>query len=394
MRKSLLGAIAAALFAVIPVHAKEALVFSVNLGDSEAMNHYDTSQTYQALTTYLSNATGIPIKLVVGQNATTELQRTRTGFYSIVLGPAHIVGSAIRYGYEPVAKVPGTTKTVFVASRSANIARLDQARGKRLGLPSQDSLATYLAQGELNAAGIQPKAFFRQVTHARYQDSALFALNIGQTDMVAVDEGVAKKWLASNAGVIVAESQPVPGLSIAINSKIPKAQQDKIRAALLNPRPGAQNAVLAQLRIAGFEPARREEYQYVSTLGYFTPKLLPGATVVTAQEAKALMEKGALMVDTRVENEFKEGHIPGAVNIPYKEKSAKEVAFDAKLDSWDMSKLPADKNAPIILQCNGAECWKSYKSSKLALDDKRTNVYWFRGGLPEWKEAGLPVVRN
>ena len=370
-------------------YAVESLVFSVNVADSEVINNYDTQQTYQALTNYLSSATGIPIKLVVGQNATNELQRTRTGFYALILGPAHVIGSALKHGYEPIAKFPGSNKVAFVASKASNITRLDQAKGKRLGLPAQDSLATYLAKGELNAAGFQAKSFFKSVTYAHYQDSALFSLGINQVDLVAVDEGAAKKWLASNPGVIMAESPSVPAQSFAINSKIPKAQQDKLRAALLQPHPGAQAAVLSLLRIAKFEPAKREEYQYVSTLGYFTPKLLNGVTVVSAKEAKALLDKGVALYDTRVEHEYKEGHIKGAISLPYKENSAKEVDFDATLDNWDVAQLPKDKNTPLIFACNGPECWKSYKSAKVLLDNKYTRIYWFRGGFPEWKEAGF-----
>jgi rhodanese-related sulfurtransferase len=187
----------------------------------------------------------------------------------------------------------------------------------------------------------------------------------------------------------VAESQSVPALSFAINSKIPKAQQDKLRTALLQPRAGTQTSALNLLHITKFEPAQRDEYQYVSTLGYFTPKSLEGVTMVNAQEAKALLSSGVALYDTRVENEYKEGHIKGAVSLPYKENSAKEVDFDALLDKWDVTQLPKDKNAKLVFACNGPECWKSYKSAKVALDNKYTHVYWFRGGFPEWRDAGF-----
>lgn len=369
--------------------AADGLVFSVNVADTEESNNFDTQQTYQALATYLTRSTGIPIKLVVGQNATNELQRTRTGFYGLILAPAHVIGSALKHGYEPIAKFPGQNKVVFVAAKATKLTRLDQARGVRLGLPGQDSLATYLAQGELNAAGIQAQSYFKSVKYARYQDSALFSLGIAQLDLVAVDEAVAKKWLATNPGVIIAESQAVPAQTIAINSKIPKVQQDKIRAALLHPQGEALAPILQRLRIAGFQPAQTDEFKYVSTLGYFTPKLLPGATVVNAAQVRKLIEQGVPLYDTRVAHEYQEGHIKGAISLPYKENSSKTVNFDSTLDSWDIAQLPKDKNAPVIFACNGPECWKSYKSAKVALDAKYTKVYWFRGGFPEWKEAGF-----
>ncbi len=122
-----------------------------------------------------------------------------------------------------------------------------------------------------------------------------------------------------------------------------------------------------------------------------TPASLAGATVVDADKAKSLMESGAVLFDTRVAGEYAEAHIKGAVSVPYKEKSAKSVDFDASQDKFDLSKLPADKNAPIITQCNGPECWKSYKSAVAAIKAGYKHVYWFRTGIPEWKAKGYPV---
>lgn len=122
-----------------------------------------------------------------------------------------------------------------------------------------------------------------------------------------------------------------------------------------------------------------------------TPATLAGVTVVSATEAREMMRRGVLMVDTRVAHEYVEQHIQGAVNIPYKEKSAKSPDFDARLDNFNLSRLPRDKSTPVIFYCNAGECWKSYKASKLARQAGYTRVHWLRGGIPEWKAQGLPV---
>lgn len=122
-----------------------------------------------------------------------------------------------------------------------------------------------------------------------------------------------------------------------------------------------------------------------------TPTTLAGATVVSAEQAKKMMEGGAPIIDTRVANEYAEAHIKGAKSVPYKEKSPKDVAFDPKEDRFDLARLPADKNAPIIFYCNGPECWKSYKASKVAAEAGWRRVQWLRGGIPEWKARGFAV---
>ena len=122
-----------------------------------------------------------------------------------------------------------------------------------------------------------------------------------------------------------------------------------------------------------------------------TPESIPGVTVVTAEQAKSMVEKGMMIVDTRVANEYVEQHVKGAVNIPYKEKSEKSVNYDPSVDSFDTGMLPADKGTPMIMYCNAGECWKSYKASKAAVKAGYRNIYWLRGGIPEWKAKGFPV---
>lgn len=122
-----------------------------------------------------------------------------------------------------------------------------------------------------------------------------------------------------------------------------------------------------------------------------TPTSLNGATVADAAKVKSLMDGGAPVIDTRVANEYAEAHIKGAKSVPYKEKSAKAADFDASADSFDLAKASGDKSAPVVFYCNGAECWKSYKASAMAVKAGYTKVYWFRGGFPEWKAKGLPI---
>lgn len=126
-------------------------------------------------------------------------------------------------------------------------------------------------------------------------------------------------------------------------------------------------------------------------LGGDTPTTLTGANLVNADKAKQLIDSGTPVFDVRVANEFADSHVKGAVNVTYKEKSAKAPDFNAVDDSFDLSKLPADKNAMVIFYCNGPECWKSYKASKTAALAGYKKVQWFRGGFPEWKSKGYPV---
>lgn len=122
-----------------------------------------------------------------------------------------------------------------------------------------------------------------------------------------------------------------------------------------------------------------------------TPATLAGVKVVGAEEVKKLLDAGVPVIDTRVAAEYAEKTIKGAKSVPYKEKSAKEPGFDASKDEFDLSRLPADKGAPVVMFCNAGECWKSYKASAVAVKAGWTKAHWFRGGMPEWTAKGLPT---
>ena len=122
-----------------------------------------------------------------------------------------------------------------------------------------------------------------------------------------------------------------------------------------------------------------------------TPATLAGTKVVSAAEVRKMQDGGTPVIDTRVAAEYAEKTIKGAKSVPYKEKSAKDVGFDASQDQFDLTKLPADKGAPLVLFCNAGECWKSYKAAATAVKAGYSKVYWFRGGVPEWVAAGLPT---
>ncbi|MEO7402573.1 MAG: rhodanese-like domain-containing protein [Burkholderiales bacterium] len=122
-----------------------------------------------------------------------------------------------------------------------------------------------------------------------------------------------------------------------------------------------------------------------------TPATLDGVKVVQALDVKQHLDAGVPIIDTRAAAEYAESHIKGARSVPYREKSAKSADFDAAQDSFDLTKLPADKSKPVVFYCNAGECWKSYKASKVALAAGYKQVLWFRGGIPEWKSKGMAV---
>jgi rhodanese-related sulfurtransferase len=89
----------------------------------------------------------------------------------------------------------------------------------------------------------------------------------------------------------------------------------------------------------------------------------------------------AVFVDARSAAEYAEGHIAGALNLP----------FDDVFKKPDLVKGLADRGLPIVCYCGGGDCDLSRNLAFSFLDAGRKRVLVFLGGLPEWKDAALPV---
>ena len=92
---------------------------------------------------------------------------------------------------------------------------------------------------------------------------------------------------------------------------------------------------------------------------------------ITAEQAKEIMDsqEGYIILDTRTQEEYDEGHIPGAIVISHDEIKQKAES------------VLTDKNQLILVYC------RSGRRSKLAAEDLvalgYTNIKEF-GGIIDW----------
>jgi rhodanese-related sulfurtransferase len=92
------------------------------------------------------------------------------------------------------------------------------------------------------------------------------------------------------------------------------------------------------------------------------------------------MNGGAVLVDLRAANQFKDGHIAGARNLP-----ADQLAADPKA----IGKLAAKT---VVLYCgDGATTAAAQRTLERA---GVKDVFSLRGGLAAWSQENLPVVKG
>ncbi len=115
-------------------------------------------------------------------------------------------------------------------------------------------------------------------------------------------------------------------------------------------------------------------------LGYEIRQRGAMAFAVAPSEAIRLMNSGAALVDLRPANQFKDGHIAGARNLP-----GDQIGADPK----SLEKLAA---RTVVLYCDdGATTGAAQRTLTRA---GARNVFSLRGGLSAWKQENLPVVKG
>jgi len=105
-------------------------------------------------------------------------------------------------------------------------------------------------------------------------------------------------------------------------------------------------------------------------------------SLVSLEQAYALFLKGeAIFVDTREEEEYDEGHIAGAINLP----------FEFWDDYWADVEPVLNPDTEIVAYCGGFDCELSLFAARELKNLGYKKSYIFFGGWPQWVEAGLPT---
>lgn len=99
--------------------------------------------------------------------------------------------------------------------------------------------------------------------------------------------------------------------------------------------------------------------------------------------AYKLFNDGIKFIDSRSPEEFAEGHVKGAVNIPF---YGSENYLDA------INRL--NKNEIVVTYCSDADCDISILSGEELFEMGFKRVYVFIGGYDEWTKNNYPTSKN
>ena len=98
---------------------------------------------------------------------------------------------------------------------------------------------------------------------------------------------------------------------------------------------------------------------------------------VDAAQVDALRADGALVIDTRLAEDYAAGHIEGAISLPVDAGDAIVEALRA-----------VRPDTSLVLYCQSASCPLSGMVAKRLLKVGYQNVYLYTGGWEDWQAHG------
>ncbi|WP_321325541.1 rhodanese-like domain-containing protein [Thiomicrorhabdus sp.] len=106
---------------------------------------------------------------------------------------------------------------------------------------------------------------------------------------------------------------------------------------------------------------------------------------------KSMNDPDYILLDMRVQDNYVEGTIPGAKNIPYTEVAMRlnEMGCEKTDGKWNCANAKK-----IVAFCNGPVCPQSPIAIKASVREgfPASNFYYYRGGMLDWAALGFPIV--
>ncbi|HAJ37116.1 MAG TPA: hypothetical protein DCL15_15660, partial [Chloroflexi bacterium] len=140
--------------------------------------------------------------------------------------------------------------------------------------------------------------------------------------------------------------------------------------------PVPTEAPVAEAPAAEAPAAEAAAFDLTAVVGDFAANIPEGwMNVGKIDDVKAAIEAGAYVIDVREANEYAEGHIPGAVNIPIRTLAQ------------NLDKVPADQ--PVLVYC--ASGHRAGMATAALRELGYDNVRAFSGGWKAWSGANEEV---
>jgi rhodanese-related sulfurtransferase len=114
------------------------------------------------------------------------------------------------------------------------------------------------------------------------------------------------------------------------------------------------------------------------------PTQITGAQTVDYSKVIELIQKtdNFVIFDNRVAPDYQAGHIEGAIGLTDTDVTEENI----------LSKHIKTKETPILFYCNGMKCGRAANTVNKAVSWGYKNIYYYAGGMEDWKNRNLPIT--
>jgi ABC-type phosphate/phosphonate transport system substrate-binding protein len=254
------------------------LVFAVTEGVTYQATPKEIRDKFAPIAQLIATATGRRVRTVLVPAYDDARAGLKAQEFDIAfLHPAHVPMAEIKAGrYKAIAWTQGFTEYTASMLMNANqpLKSMEDLKGRTVVTPDPDSITAWMVRAMFRTEKIattdarEPTPSTVRVITTRYQDAVPFYLeyNFAQVGVTAAN-AVVKAW-TDKGGKVLLKSRPVPIKQFIVSTKMPPAEQQKIRDALLTlkdakggqavldtvgykgfvaPNPEVENAVIAWL---------------------------------------------------------------------------------------------------------------------------------------------------
>jgi PQQ-dependent catabolism-associated CXXCW motif protein len=122
-----------------------------------------------------------------------------------------------------------------------------------------------------------------------------------------------------------------------------------------------------------------------------TPTQIPGGATISTEALHAMTqqkESPFILLDVL----GGERGLPGAQNAyPAGNHGTFADSTQRELGNYLQQVTQGKRDVALIFYCQSNHCWRSYNAALRAIQLGYSRVYWYRGGIEAWTQAGLPT---
>lgn len=256
--------------AALPAHASHAENRALIFGVISPRNAVITAQYWNPILRYVSQQSGVPLKLKVTKSSPELAGMIRRGELDFIYSNYQFNPGNDGARYTVIVRpLASAARGQIVVPADSPFTSLEQLRGREVAFPSKVAFAGYhVPMDALLRAGITVKPQF-----AGTIEGAMGQMLSGRAAAAGVSAVVANDYAERQhiAYRVLWSSEEYPTIPIAANSAVPKEKIEALRAALLamsDSQKGrevlaASSPLFGQQTSLGFVPASNEEYEHM-----------------------------------------------------------------------------------------------------------------------------------